>query len=148
MASCSEVAGTSNFKSLRKQCCDPFKCHKQRKTQGLREISAGAITAHSPLGLQIGDKACTQCRKRIYSLASYEIDREPHSQQNTDESTCASGDESEEFIPSGQHQLLVLNSSLSAIGESPVVKKSFLRRPVMWIRNLLKCKRRLKKDSK
>ena len=60
-----------------KQCCDPFKQHKQRKTQGLREVSAAAISSFPSLHLQLGDRVCTQCRKRIYSLPAEETESEP-----------------------------------------------------------------------
>lgn len=120
MASSGEASQFSRQYSL---CCDPFKCHKQRKTQGLRKISAQLVILHPSLGLQIGDKVCTTCRKKLSSLPITGKTEETYSQQETAESTGVSGNESEGFVPPPEHELLVLNSSLSVLGESPVMKK-------------------------
>jgi len=50
-------------------CCDPFQCHKKAIKKDVREISENTRTEHKLLHFKIGDKLCTQCRKRVSELS-------------------------------------------------------------------------------
>ena len=51
-------------KNLQKYCCDPFKNHKRKNQKDIRFVSAYLVLKY-PSKIQIGQKICTSCRKRL-----------------------------------------------------------------------------------
>ena len=116
-----------------KKCCDPFKCHEQNKSQGLREVSAETRIKHPSLQFKLGDKICTPCRKKVLKLSHLTLDVPSTSMEVSEddvepEINAASDDENEAYascdvFESPEYHLTVLNESLQILGESPIVKK-------------------------
>jgi hypothetical protein len=117
----------------KKECCDPFKCHSVSKFKGLRDVSEQTRDLYPSLKFQLGDRICTQCRKKVMEQP---VDN-PHnaateSSQSEDEHIAGiSGeaaidtvnDPDDTVYVSSDHNLAVLNMSLHGLGESPVVKR-------------------------
>ena len=116
-------------------CCDPFQCHRKRIRKGLREISERTRTVHGSLNLQIGNKLCTQCRKKVSNLLSEDTEHLVSNVEVLDSgndimpstsgvvSVPKKSDPSADIFVSPDHELLELDRSLKALHESPVVKR-------------------------
>src|SRR6476469_4378986 len=112
------------------RCCDPFGCHKTTITKGIRNVTDKA-KFHFPY-LTDDDKLCTKCRKQVADLPMTQQARSREVETSESDSDCGrnDGDVSELVIPPDTFvspDLSLLNSTLSAMGESPVVKKKAVR---------------------
>ena len=112
------------------RCCDPFGCHKTTITKGIRNVTDKA-KFHFP-HLTDDDKLCTKCRKQVAALPMTRQARSRQVETSESDSDCGrnDGDVSELVILPDTFvspDLSLLNSTLSAMGESPVVKKKAVR---------------------
>ena len=107
-----------------KTCCDPWLRHTGRKGKqchGLRVITAALAEQYSNLDLIPGQKLCTQCRKHLPSwlLVPVVSDAEP-----CDDNERPNDDD--DFQMSTSAAVQQLNTSLTALEESPIVKKRLM----------------------
>ena len=103
-----------------KFCCDPWLRHTGRKgkqSHGLRVITTALAEQYSNLDLIPGQKLCTQCRKHLSNwFAPVVCDAEPcHDNEPPNDD--------DDFEMSTSAAVQQLNTSLTALGESPIVKK-------------------------
>jgi hypothetical protein len=118
-------------------CRDPYNVHAKLVRKGLRYISEVMRTTHHHLQFKQGDKLCTDCRKRLTSLP--ETDTASHatpvasdneSKQENSASSTPKASASKDLYVSPDHELSLLNETLTAIGESPIVKRKMSTRPL------------------
>jgi len=105
-----------------------------RKFKGLRDVSQKARDSYPSLKFQLGDRICTQCRKKVMErpVDDPQNAATESSQSSQDEHIAGiSGvaaidtvnDPDDTVYESTDHNLVVLNTSLQVLGESPVVKR-------------------------
>ena len=108
------------FTKHQKYCCDPFKEHKSRRAKDLRNVTDGQAQEHPSLVL-IGEKICSNCRKRLGTLSP-----EAESESSSDEQQERQGlDDSfthDQSFTSSEVELSSLNTSLELIGASSFKK--------------------------
>ena len=108
------ASSSSDDPNRHKRCRDPFNYHQQWKSRDLRPVSQATVQSHPSLDLELGDKLCTQCRKRVSC----------HEEKLVDEKSISSSDAEsmmEDFasdpkLLSPTDHLSILNSSLSVLG--------------------------------
>src|SRR6218665_3840281 len=119
-------------KFWKREGCDPFECHSERKVKGLRDVSEQTREQYQSLKFRLGDRICTQCRKKVM-LHPVEISRNSTTESSQSEDEHDAGisggadantvnDPDDTFV-SPDHNVADLNISLQGIGESPVVKR-------------------------
>jgi hypothetical protein len=132
-------------------CWDPLKCHKKDVLKGLRQVSEETRTIYRHLNFPVKAKLCTDCRKRFTALkatqttASATLAMAPAPQKvapatqitadvgdSDDEQeqlqSCASvSTPAKDAYVSPDHELSILNESLSVIGQSPIDRKKVKR---------------------
>jgi len=106
------------------------------KTKGLRNISEKARNSHHSLHFEPDDQLCTSCRKRVAALPEgpEELRTVGSSQSEQSEAEGVNEAHPSEDMPgtsagtdalyiSPDHEISVLNASLSILGESPIIKR-------------------------
>src|SRR5688572_30202221 len=120
----------------RKKCCDPYKLHENPVTKGLRNISEKVRSSHHSLHFESDDQLCTSCRKRVAarpegpeevwmveSSQSEQSEAEAVDKAHAREDILRTSAGTDALFISPDHEISVLNASLSILGESPIIKK-------------------------
>ena len=132
-----------------KTCCDPWLRHTGRKgkqSHGLRVITAALAKQYSNIDLIPGQKLCTQCRKHLPSWRAPVVSDD----ELCDDNERASDDD--DFQMSSSAAVQELNTSLAALGESPIVKKrltarNYANEKIKKVSNTIRKRLRLEDDK-
>jgi hypothetical protein len=135
------MASSDRMDSLckRNKCCDPYKLHEKPVTKGLRKVSEKTRTIHRFLHFESDDQLCTSCRKRVAALAEDILTVESSQSEQSAAEEEVEEAYSRQVLPgtsataghvfiSPEHEISVLNASLSILGESPVIKRKLYTR--------------------
>ena len=115
--------------NISRQCADPLQSH-QRKVKNLRYVTQELALKNPVWGLTTTHKLCRQCRDTLQSLpAPDEVNNSPSSSlklgspYNSQKLGSNTSSDSEDDVFLEDHELSVLNESLTIIGETPITKR-------------------------
>ena len=110
----------AHFKKRQKYCCDPFKEHTSKRTKDLRHVTDIQARDYPSL-VSVGEKICTNCRKRLGKLPPEAAIQPSDDEQNEEQGIDDSFTHDQSFT-SPEVELSSLNTSLELIGATPFKK--------------------------